>query len=70
VNVDVQGATVEIVIPKNWDDSVRNAVVTFLFRIISLDVWKHITQDNTGHSHSETGIVGPSETISVKDEEF
>ncbi len=65
VSVYVQGATAAIMIQENWDDSVQNAVVALLRKLIPAGVWEHDAQDNNGDSHLKAGIVGPGETIPV-----
>ena len=70
VNVYVQGATAGIMIQENWDDSVQNDVVNFLQKLIPHGIWEHDSQDNNGDSHIKAGIVGPSETIPVVDNQL
>lgn len=65
VNIYVQGATAGIMVQENWDDSVQNDVVNFLRKIIPQGIWEHDSQDNNGDSHIKAGIVGPSETIPI-----
>ena len=65
VNVYVQGATAAIMIQENWDDSVRNDVVTMLRKIAPQGIWEHDRQDGNGDSHLKAGLVGPSETIPI-----
>jgi len=65
VNVYVQGATAGIMIQENWDDSVRNDVVSLLKKVIPSGVWEHDAQNNNGDSHLKAGLVGPSETIPI-----
>lgn len=67
VNVYVQGATAGIMIQENWDDSVQTDMLTLLRKIIPAGVWEHDKQDNNGDSHLKAGIVGPQETIPIRD---
>jgi len=67
VNVYARGATAAIMIQENWDDSVRNDVISLLNKLIPAGIWEHDRQDNNGDSHLKAGIIGPSETIPIKD---
>jgi len=67
VNVYVQGATAGIMIQENWDQSVQNDVVTLFRKLVPAGIWEHDAQDNNGDSHLKAGIVGPQETIPIKD---
>ena len=67
VNVYAQGATAAIMIQENWDDSVQTDVVNLLQKLIPKGVWLHDKQDGNGDSHLKAGIVGPSETIPIRD---
>ncbi len=65
--VYVRGATAGIMIQENWDDSVQTDVVTLLRQVIPQGVWLHDQQDGNGDSHLKAGLVGPSETIPIRD---
>jgi secondary thiamine-phosphate synthase enzyme len=67
-NVYVRGATAAIMIQENWDDSVQNDVINFLSKIIPNGVWEHDHQDGNGDAHIKSGLVGPSESIPVIDQ--
>jgi len=67
VSVYAQGATAAIMIQENWDESVQADVVDLLRKIIPRGVWLHDQQDGNGDSHLKSGLVGPSETISLMD---
>ncbi len=67
VNIYAQGATAAIMIQENWDDSVQTDVVNLLQKLIPKGVWLHDRQDGNGDSHLKAGIVGPSETIPIRD---
>ena len=66
VNVYAQGATAAIMIQENWDESVQTDVVNLLEKLIPRGVWLHDQQDGNGDSHLKSGLVGPSETIPVR----
>lgn len=65
VNIYARGATTAIMIQENWDESVQSDVVNFLRKIIPRGVWEHDRQDGNGDAHLKAGLVGPSETIPV-----
>ena len=65
--VYAHGATAAIMIQENWDASVPTDVINFLRQLIPPGVWLHDRQDNNGDSHVKAGLVGPSETIPVRD---
>jgi len=65
VNIYARGATAAIMIQENWDESVQSDVVNFLRKIIPRGVWEHDRQDGNGDAHLKAGLVGPSETIPV-----
>ncbi len=67
VNIYVRGATAAIMIQENWDESVKNDVISFLAELIPEGVWEHDRQDDNGDAHLKSGLIGPSETIPVVD---
>jgi secondary thiamine-phosphate synthase enzyme len=68
--VYAHGATAAIMIQENWDASVPTDVVAFLRRLIPPGVWLHDRQDNNGDAHLKAGLVGPSETIPVTEDQL
>ena len=66
VCVYAQGATAAIMIQENWDESVQNDVINLLRKLIPMGVWLHDAQDGNGDAHLKSGLVGPSETIPVR----
>ena len=66
VNVYVRGATAAIMIQENWDESVQTDVVQLLRKLIPQGVWLHDAHDGNGDSHLKAGIVGPQETIPIR----
>jgi secondary thiamine-phosphate synthase enzyme len=66
-SVYARGSTCAIMIQENWDQSVQNDVVTLLNRVIPSGVWEHDHQDNNGDAHLKAGLIGPSETIPIID---
>jgi secondary thiamine-phosphate synthase enzyme len=64
-SVYARGSTAAIMIQENWDQSVQNDVITLLNKLIPSGIWEHDHQDNNGDAHLKAGLVGPSETIPV-----
>ncbi len=62
-----RGSTAAIMIQENWDQSVQNDVVSLLKKMIPQGIWEHDRQDNNGDAHLKAGLIGPSETIPVID---
>jgi secondary thiamine-phosphate synthase enzyme len=67
VSVYAKGSTAAIMIQENWDQSVQNDVITLLKKIIPPGIWEHDHQDNNGDAHLKAGMIGPSETIPIID---
>ena len=65
LNIYARGATVAVVIQENWDESVRNDMISLLKELIPQGIWEHDKQDGNGDSHLKSGLLGPSETIPV-----
>lgn len=65
VNVYARGATAAIMIQENWDESVQSDVINLLRKIIPRGVWEHDRQDGNGDAHLKAGLIGPSETIPI-----
>ena len=70
VNIYAQGATAAIMIQENWDESVQSDVVNLLRKLIPRGVWLHDAQDGNGDAHLKAGLVGPSETIPLVNDEL
>ncbi|GAB4319255.1 MAG: secondary thiamine-phosphate synthase enzyme YjbQ [Bacteroidales bacterium] len=66
VSVYVRGATAAIMIQENWDDSVQEDVIDLLRKLIPRGVWRHDRQDGNGDAHLKAGVIGPSESIPVR----
>ena len=64
-SVYARGSTCAIMIQENWDQSVQNDVVTLLKKMIPSGIWEHDHQDNNGDAHLKAGLIGPSETIPI-----
>ncbi len=65
VNLYVQGATAAIMIQENWDESVQHDMLNLLKKLVPRGVWQHDHQDNNGDAHLKSGLIGPSESIPI-----
>ena len=66
-NVYVAHATAAIVINENDDPNVCVDVLDLLDRLIPAGVWRHDKVDGNAASHIQATILGPSETIPVRE---
>lgn len=60
------GATAALMIQENDDPNIGRDVVDCLDKLIPKGVWLHDQIDGNGASHIQAGIVGPSETIPIR----
>ena len=63
-------ATAAIIINENYDPNVMDDVIEALQKLIPEGKWRHDRIDNNAAAHIKSAIVGPSETIPVKDGEL
>ena len=61
------GATAALMIQENDDPNIGTDVVHCLDGLIPKGVWLHDRIDGNGAAHIQAGIVGPNETIPVRD---
>ena len=61
------GATAALMIQENDDPNIGEDVVDCLDGLVPKGVWRHDRVDGNGASHIQAGIVGPSETIPIRD---
>jgi secondary thiamine-phosphate synthase enzyme len=61
------GATAALMIQENDDPNIGKDVVECLDGLIPKGVWLHDRIDGNGASHIQAGIVGPSETIPIRE---
>jgi secondary thiamine-phosphate synthase enzyme len=66
-NVYVPHATAAIVINENADPNIGNDLLDALTKLIPEGVWRHDRIDNNGAAHIKAAILGPGETIPVRD---
>lgn len=64
------GATAALMVQENDDPNIALDVIDCLSRLIPDDVWRHDRIDNNGAAHLQAGIVGPSETIPIREGEL
>ena len=65
--VYVPHATAAIMINENHDPNLLDDFLNGLEKIVPSGIWKHDQIDNNGAAHIKAGIIGPSETILIKD---
>lgn len=64
-------ATAAILINENYDPSVCDDIIKKLSDLVPLhDNYKHDKIDNNSHSHIKASLIGPTETIIIKDGEL
>ncbi len=61
------GATAALMIQENDDPNIGEDVVDCLDGLVPKGVWRHDRIDGNGAAHIQAGIVGPSETIPIRD---
>jgi secondary thiamine-phosphate synthase enzyme len=66
-SVYVPHATAAIVINENDDPNVCTDVLDALDRLIPAGIWRHDRVDGNAASHIQATLLGPGETIPVKD---
>ena len=66
-SVYVTHATAAIIINENYDPNVCEDVLDALGKLIPEGVWRHDRVDNNAAAHIKSAILGPGETIPVRD---
>lgn len=66
-NVYVAHATAAIVIHENDDPNVCDDLLDALDKLVPEGIWRHDRVDNNGAAHIKSAILGPGETIPVRD---
>ena len=61
------GATAALMIQENDDPNIVLDVLDCLDGLVPAGQWRHDRVDNNGAAHIQAGIVGPSETIPIRD---
>jgi len=66
-NIFVAHATAAIIINENWDPNICLDLIDCLNKLIPSGIWRHDNVDNNADAHIKSAILGPSETVPVKD---
>ncbi len=61
------GATAALMVQENDDPNIREDVLDCLDGLVPAGRWRHDRIDGNGAAHIQAGIVGPSETIPIRD---
>ncbi|HUH03279.1 MAG TPA: secondary thiamine-phosphate synthase enzyme YjbQ [Kofleriaceae bacterium] len=62
-----QGATAALMIQENDDPNISLDVLDCLDGLVPAGRWRHDRVDDNGAAHIQAGLVGPSETIPIRD---
>jgi secondary thiamine-phosphate synthase enzyme len=65
-----QGATAALMIQENDDPNIALDVLDCLEGLVPAGRWRHDRVDDNGAAHIQAGIVGPSESIPIRDGEL
>ena len=65
--VYVAHATAAIVINENYDPNICDDVLNALDKLIPEGIWKHDKIDGNAAAHIKASILGPSESMIIKD---
>ena len=69
-NIFAAHATAAIVINENYDPNICTDLLNALNNIIPSGIWLHDRIDGNADSHIKSAILGPSETIPIKNGEL
>ena len=64
------GATAALMVQENDDPNIAFDVLDCLAELVPAGKWRHDRVDGNGASHIQAGLVGPSETIPIRDGEL
>ena len=65
-NIFVAHATAAIIINENYDPNICLDLLDALNKIIPAGIWRHDKIDGNADAHIKSAILGPSETIPIK----
>jgi secondary thiamine-phosphate synthase enzyme len=65
-----QGATAALMIQENDDPNIALDVLDCLGALVPEGKWRHDRVDDNGAAHIKAGLVGPSETIPIREGEL
>ena len=66
-NIFAAHATAAIIINENYDPNICLDLLDSLSKLIPSGVWRHDRIDGNADSHIKSAILGPQETIPIKD---
>ena len=69
-NVFTAHATAAIIINENWDPNICLDLLDSLNKLIPSGIWRHDKVDGNASSHIKSAILGPQETIAIKNGEL
>ncbi len=65
-NIFTAHATAAIVINENYDPNICLDLIDALNKLVPAGIWRHDRVDNNADAHIKAAILGPSETIPIK----
>ena len=65
-NIFAAHATAAIIINENYDPNICLDLIDALNKLIPSGIWRHDKVDGNADSHIKSAILGPSETIPIK----
>lgn len=68
--VYVSHSTAAIIINENYDPNICDDILNALDKLIPEGIWKHDKIDNNAAAHIKASILGPSETLIIKDKKL
>lgn len=69
-NIFTAHATAAIIINENYDPNICLDLLDALNKLIQSGIWRHDKIDNNADAHIKSAILGPSETIPIKNGEL
>ena len=69
-NIFAMHATGAIIINENADPNICLDIIDALDKVVKEGVWRHDNIDNNAAAHIKSSILGPSETIPIKNSEL
>ena len=63
-------STAAIIINENWDPNINLDIISALGKLIPKGKWMHDKVDGNGAAHIKAAIIGPSESIIIKNSEL
>ena len=69
-NVFAAHATAAIIINENYDPNICLDLLDALNKLVPAGIWRHDSVDGNADAHIKSAILGPSETIPIKNGEL